>query len=226
MWTTKQSLFYQYNKEHNEQNGISQFKYLNASIAKTDIKLVQDMVPDVQMSRVSLADIITIQSWARSQIAMKRKRDVVDACITLQTWTRDQSGIRRKRATEVACELSRERELEAELLELEMIGQKKQMKQVKTGSSFGRIIYTVLMSLLLISTVWRMAYGERTRKYQLLKNEGLITNVDISSSIGEIELNNELTSTVLRKEQQETIISTLRPKMTRIVEGASIFNHI
>ena len=184
------------------------------------------MISDVRMSRVSLAGIITIQSWARSQIAMKRKRDIVDACITLQTWIRDQSGIRRKRATEVACKLSRERELEAELLELEMIGQKRQMKQVKTGSSLGRIIYTVLMSLLLISTVWQMAYGERTRKYQLFESEGLITNVDISSNIGEIELNNELTSMVSRKEQRETIISTLRPKMTRIVEGASIFNHI
>ena len=79
------------------------------------------MISDVRMSRVSLAGIITIQSWARSQIAMKRKRDVVDACITLQIWTCDQSGIRRKRTTEVAYELLREQELEADLLELEMI---------------------------------------------------------------------------------------------------------
>ena len=184
------------------------------------------MVSDVRMSRVSLAGIITLQSWTRSQIAMQRKRDVVDACTTLQIWSRDQSEIRRKRATEVACELSRERELKAELLELEMIRQKKQMKQVKIGSSLGRIIYTVLMSFLLISTVWRMAYGERTRKYTLLKNEGLITNIDISSSIDEMVSNTELTSMIFRKEQQETILNTLLPKMTQLVEGASMFYYI
>jgi len=134
------------------------------------------MVSEARFSRVSIAACITLQSWARGRIALRRKQHAINACISLQMWIRFRAAIRRAKMSIALRELSKQRELEAKRLELEMIQQKNRAEKFN-GITFGKIIYAVLMFLLLKATIERSTDGQQSKKHSLLRRVG-----DIQSS--------------------------------------------